>query len=45
LIICFTFTGVPLGLAAILIVAGLVMRRAGPWRAAPAPLLMAATSA
>src|ERR1700676_1664376 len=45
LIVCFTFSGVPLGLAAILIVAGLIMRRAGPWRAEPVPLLMAATSA
>ena len=45
LIVCFTFSGVPLGLAAILIVAGLVMRRAGPWRAEPVPFAMAATSA
>jgi arabinofuranan 3-O-arabinosyltransferase len=45
LIVGFTFSGVPLGLAAILIVAGLIMRRAGPWRAEPVPLLMAATSA
>jgi arabinofuranan 3-O-arabinosyltransferase len=45
LIVSFTFSGVPLGFAATLIVAGLVMRRAGPWRAAPAPFRMAATSA
>ena len=45
LIVCFTFSGVPLGLAAILIVAGLIMRRAGPWRAEPVPFLIAATSA
>src|ERR1700733_10738550 len=45
LIICFTFSGVPLGLVAILIVAGLIMRRAGPWRSEAVPLLVAATSA
>jgi arabinofuranan 3-O-arabinosyltransferase len=45
LIVCFTFTGVPLGLAAILIVAGLILRRAGPWRSEPVPLLMPAASA
>jgi hypothetical protein len=32
-------------LAATLIVAGLVLRRAGPWRTAPGPLLMTVTSA
>ena len=31
LIITFIFTGLPLGLAATLIVAGLVVRRIGPW--------------
>jgi arabinofuranan 3-O-arabinosyltransferase len=45
LVVSFTFSGVPLGLAATLIVAGLVLRRAGPWRTAPAPFLMTATSA
>jgi len=31
LIVCFIFTGTPGGLGATLIVAGLVLRRAGPW--------------
>ena len=31
LFVIFTFTGIPTGLAATLIVAGLVLRRAGPW--------------
>ena len=31
LIIGFVFTGEPLGLGATLIIAGLVLRRAGPW--------------
>ena len=39
LIVGFTFTGVPLGLGCMLIVAGLVLRRAGPWwRREPVPL-------
>jgi hypothetical protein len=32
MIACFILTGVPLGFGATLIVAGLVLRRAGPWR-------------
>jgi len=31
LIVCFTFLGIPTGLGATLIVAALVLRRAGPW--------------
>jgi arabinofuranan 3-O-arabinosyltransferase len=46
LIVGFVFTGTPVGLGATLIVAGLVLRRAGPWwRRAPAPSLMAAARA
>ena len=42
LIVSFVFTGFPVGLGATLIVAGLVLRRAGPWwRREPAPSLMA----
>jgi hypothetical protein len=41
LIVSFTVFGPPVGLGATLIVAGLVLRRAGPWwRREPAPLLM-----
>lgn len=43
LIVSFVFTGVPVGLGATLIVAGLILRRAGSWwRREPAPSLMAA---
>ncbi len=42
----FTFMMVPIGLGATLIVAGLVLRRAGPWwRREQAPSLMAAAGA
>ncbi len=42
LIITFIFTGLPLGLAATLIVAGLVVRRIGPWwQREPVPSLAA----
>jgi glycosyl transferase family 87 len=40
LIITFIFTGIPAGLGATLIVAGLVLGRAGPWwRREPAPIV------
>jgi arabinofuranan 3-O-arabinosyltransferase len=43
LIVTYIFTGAPVGLGATLIVAGLILRRAGPWwRREPAPLLAAA---
>jgi hypothetical protein len=43
LMVSFVFMGEPVGLAATLIVTGLVMRRAGPWwRRQPAPLMAAA---
>jgi hypothetical protein len=43
LIVSFVFVGEPVGLAATLIVAGLVVRRAGPWwRREPALLVAAA---
>jgi arabinofuranan 3-O-arabinosyltransferase len=43
LVISFIFLGEPVGLGATLIVAGLVLRRAGPWwRPEPAPLMAAA---
>jgi hypothetical protein len=46
LIVSFVFFGVPVGLGATLIVAGLILRRAGPWwRREPSPSLMAAASA
>ncbi len=46
LIVSFIFFGAPVGLGATLIVAALVLRRAGPWwRREPAPSLMAAASA
>jgi hypothetical protein len=46
LIVSFVFTGIPVGLGATLIVAALVLRRAGPWwRREPAPSLMAAAGA
>jgi Glycosyltransferase family 87 len=42
LIVTFTFTGIPLGLGATLIVTGLVVHRAAPWlRRQPAPSLAA----
>jgi arabinofuranan 3-O-arabinosyltransferase len=42
LIVSFVFLGEPVGLGATLIVAGLVLRRAGPWwRREPAPLMAA----
>lgn len=45
LIVSFVFTGIPVGLGATLIVAGLVLRRAGPWwRREPSPSLMAANA-
>jgi len=46
LFLTFTFTGQPVGLGATLIVATLILRRAGPWwRREPAPSMMAAASA
>jgi arabinofuranan 3-O-arabinosyltransferase len=43
LIVTYIFTGAPVGLGATLIVAGLILRRAGPWwRREPAPSLAAA---
>jgi hypothetical protein len=46
LFLTFTFTGQPTGLSITLIVATLVLRRAGPWwRHEPAPTMMAAASA
>jgi hypothetical protein len=43
LVVSFIFLGEPVGLGATLIVAGLVLRRAGPWwRREPAPLMAAA---
>ena len=44
LIVSFMFLGEPVGLFAILIVAGLILRRAGPswWRREPVPLMAAA---
>jgi arabinofuranan 3-O-arabinosyltransferase len=46
LIVSFVFLGEPVGLGATLIVAGLILRRAGPWwRREPAPSLMVAASA
>jgi hypothetical protein len=43
LIVSFTVFGTPVGLGATLIVAGLVLRRAGPWwRREPAPLMVTA---
>jgi arabinofuranan 3-O-arabinosyltransferase len=46
LIISFIFLMAPVGLGATLIVAGLIVRRAGPWwRRAPAPSLLSAASA
>jgi arabinofuranan 3-O-arabinosyltransferase len=46
LIVSFAFFGQPVGLAATLIVGGLVLRRAGPWwRRNPSPSVMAAARA
>jgi arabinofuranan 3-O-arabinosyltransferase len=46
LIVSFVFLGEPVGLGATLIVATLILRRAGPWwRREPAPSLMAAAIA
>jgi hypothetical protein len=46
LIVSFILSGAPVGLGATLLVAVLVLRRAGPWwRREPAPSLMAAASA
>jgi hypothetical protein len=46
LIASFTFLGLPVGLGATLIVASLILRRAGPWwRRGQAPSLMAAARA
>jgi hypothetical protein len=45
LIVIFIFTGLPLGLGATLLVAGLVIGRAGPWwRREPAPSLVASAA-
>jgi hypothetical protein len=45
MIIGFICSGVPLGFGATLIVAALVLRRAGPWwRREPAPALVAASA-
>jgi hypothetical protein len=46
LIVSFVFLGQPVGLGATLIVAGLILRRAGPWwRREPSPSMLAAASA
>jgi hypothetical protein len=46
LVVSFSFTGVPVGLGATLIVAGLILRRAGPWwRPEAAPSRLAAARA
>jgi hypothetical protein len=46
LIVSFAFFGQPVGLAATLIVGGLVLRRAGPWwRRNPSPSVMVAARA
>jgi len=46
LIVCFTLSGAPVGLGATLIVAGLVLRRAGPWwRREPVPSTISAARA
>jgi hypothetical protein len=46
LIVSFMFFGVPVGLGATLIVASLILRRAGPWwRRASAPSLLVAAGA
>jgi arabinofuranan 3-O-arabinosyltransferase len=46
LIVSFSFLGAPVGLGATLIVAGSILRRAGPWwRREPAPSLMATAGA
>ena len=43
LIVCYMFTGIPTGLGATLVVATLILRRAGSWwRHEPAPKLVAA---
>jgi hypothetical protein len=46
LIFIFTFSGLPVGLGATLIVATLILRRAGPWwrREKVAPLMAAASA-
>jgi hypothetical protein len=46
LIFLFTFTGLPVGLGATLIVAALILRRAAPWwrREKAAPLMAAASA-
>jgi hypothetical protein len=45
LVVSFAFLGEPVGLGATLIVATLILRRAGPWwRREPAPSLMAASA-
>jgi hypothetical protein len=45
LIFSFMFLGAPVGLGATLIVAGLIVRRASPWRRQPVPALMSSASA
>jgi hypothetical protein len=46
LVVCFTLSGAPAGLGATLIVAGLVLRRAGPWwRREPVPSMISAARA
>ena len=46
LVVSFAFTGIPVGLGATLIIAALVLRRAGAWwRREPAPSLMAVARA
>ena len=44
LILCFTFWGVPTGLAATLIIGALVLRRAGPWWRQPVSTAMVASA-
>jgi arabinofuranan 3-O-arabinosyltransferase len=46
MIFIFTFSGLPVGLGATLIVATLILRRAGPWwrREKVAPLMAAASA-
>lgn len=41
LIVVYIFTGAPVGLGATLLVAALILRRAGPWWREPAPALVA----
>jgi glycosyl transferase family 87 len=44
LILCFTFSGIPTGLAATLIIGALVLRRAGPWWRQPVSTAVVASA-